>query len=314
MTPILIYLVLYFCLIHIHEGNSYQHQFSIHSADFKYLPDAAYLMTREKFKVPSVVTAEHCKGSAHSNEIFREFCTNELRRLEQNFPSTSKGSPHRVLCAVDNNGQLVGYIDVDKRFRTHGTARLPPPFVCDLVIHPAWRRKGVAGSLLRSAEEVCSKEWNEKKVFLLADCDNKAATTLYLKKGYRPVQVEQGPYFRVDKTEQIRTIIEKSDMKDRFSSSVIDAVLRPYTLSDGNTNLNRYNSDDHHHDDAHNGDEDDLQFWLAAFAATIAHEWDRVLFMKDTSTSPSAKEEKKEERKDERKELNRTPASVEYLW
>jgi GNAT superfamily N-acetyltransferase len=232
---------------------SLQFRYTVKPADFKSLSTASFLMNRERFNVPNPLT----------DPRFIESYQIDLERLEKNFPLTD-GS-HKVAMAVDDETkQLVGYIDIDQRFRTHGAKRLPPPFICDLVVDREWRRQGVGAALLRYAEDVCfnPNQWSNHKLYLIADADNTVATTMYLKQGYRPIQFEKGPHNRIESTNTLISVL--SQLLDSHSHSVVDNdIINCYTKG-------------------HDYQGNDLPFMIELFATTIVQEWDRVLFMKSS--------------------------------
>jgi GNAT superfamily N-acetyltransferase len=204
------------------------------------LSRVSYLMSRERLKIPA------SNLNPFIDPAFSLSYTNELERLEKNYSKGNSG-PHRVAMATDNEtNELIGYIDLDKRFRTDVSEvrRLPPPWISDLVVDPAWRRKGVAKEMLQYMEAVCfnPKEWNYKKLYLLSDMNNVAGTSLYLKNGFRPVQFEIGESANIKKTASMKTVLSSAGAGD----------IR----------------------------DDDLPALLGFFASQYAQEWDRVLFVK----------------------------------
>ena len=146
--------------------------YTIIPATFECLSTVSYLMSRERLKVPST------NLNPFPDAAFSLQYTNELKRLEKNFPPEGGPGPHRVAMAVDDENKLVGYIDIDKRFRTNvrEVKRLPPPFISDLVVDENWRRKGVAAALLRYAEYVCfnPKEWYTRASLLKPFSDSES--------------------------------------------------------------------------------------------------------------------------------------------
>lgn len=159
---------------------------------FEALKDVSYMMSRERLRVPS------SNLNPFTDTAFVQSYINELKRLEKNWPTAKGAKVHQAAVATcDETGKVVGYIDIDKRFRDDQSIvrRLPAPYISDLVVDERWRRQGVAKRLIRFAEDICfdSKQWHLRKLHLMADVDNVAATTLYLKDGYIPLKMEKGP-------------------------------------------------------------------------------------------------------------------------
>ena len=109
---------------------------------------------------------------------------------------------HKVLCLVDQScTSLVGLAEVSMQPADGNTA--PPfpmprllkqlnfqpqyPYLSNLVIDRAYRRKGYAKKLVRACE-IQAVEWGHSKIFLHVDLDYPAATGLYANLGYSTIR------------------------------------------------------------------------------------------------------------------------------
>ncbi|MEM7727500.1 MAG: GNAT family N-acetyltransferase [Cyanobacteria bacterium P01_A01_bin.45] len=104
-------------------------------------------------------------------------------------------SPHHIcLVAVDTQAKtlqnIVGTVELNLRFSDPWM--LPKktfPYLSNLAVHPLYRRKGVASSLLKSCEKV-SMAWGFEDIYLHVLENNCKARQLYFKSGYRVQNLE----------------------------------------------------------------------------------------------------------------------------
>ena len=156
---------------------------------------AAYYMSIEIMKIP---IAE----ASLSSPVFNMIYLRELDRLKENYPSNEDESLHQIIVAKNDEDEVIGYIDIDRR-QTFAW-RFPLPYISDLVVQPSWRNKGVATSLLQYCSDVvCKSEWMENRVNLLVETDNDKALSLYNTLNFWPVHAETGP---MDDSSMIKTI------------------------------------------------------------------------------------------------------------
>jgi ribosomal-protein-alanine N-acetyltransferase len=76
-------------------------------------------------------------------------------------------------------GEMVGFVAGDAR-RSENTG-----WILTLGVHPQWRRKGIAKDLM----EICEKEMGMSRVKLTVRRGNQSALNLYLKLGYKQVDI-----------------------------------------------------------------------------------------------------------------------------
>lgn len=162
---------------------------------------AAYYMSIEIMKIP-------ISEASLSSPVFNMIYLRELDRLRENYPDNEDESLHQIIVAKNNEDEVVGYIDIDRR--QNFALRFPLPYISDLVVQPSWRNKGVATSLLKYCSDVvCKSEWMETQVNLLVETDNDRALSLYNRLDFWPVHAETGP---MDDSSMIKTIpINSSD-------------------------------------------------------------------------------------------------------
>lgn len=156
---------------------------------------AAYYMSIEIMKIP-------VSEASLSSPVFNMIYLRELDRLKENYPSNEDESLHQIIVAKNDEDEVVGYIDIDRR-QTFAW-RFPLPYISDLVVQPSWRNRGVATSLLQYCSDVvCKSEWMENRVNLLVETDNERALSLYNRLHFWPVHAETGP---MDDSSMIKTI------------------------------------------------------------------------------------------------------------
>jgi ribosomal protein S18 acetylase RimI-like enzyme len=61
------------------------------------------------------------------------------------------------------------------------------PYLCNLAVAPAARRRGVAKRLVRICEEIAMRQWDHDCMYLHVGSGNAAAVALYENSGFVPV-------------------------------------------------------------------------------------------------------------------------------
>ncbi len=126
--------------------------------------------------------------------LVRQFLyLSELSRLQGNFPYSAPDHSFFVACQKTTDGPgsiqndiIVGFVDVDARPGTK-ESDAPRPYLSDLAVHPAYRRKGVAQSLVRECEEEV-KIWGKDELHLRVEKRNNGALNMYSKLGYEALE------------------------------------------------------------------------------------------------------------------------------
>lgn len=105
-------------------------------------------------------------------------------------------APHHLcLVAVDTqeaNNSLAGTVELGVRY-SDAWAQKGKSFVylSNLAVHPSYRRRGIASSLLAECEKTAS-QWGFQDIYLHVLENNHTARQLYFKLGYRVHKVESG--------------------------------------------------------------------------------------------------------------------------
>lgn len=168
----------------------FQAKFKIEYGTLESVYTAAYYMTIARLKI-------HVDHASISSPTFNLMYTNELERLKDNL--TKDRNEHQVIVAKSNEDEVVGYLDIDRRNVL--TERFPTPYISDIIIQPAFRRRGICTSLLLYCDDIiCRQEWNEDKLYLWVESDNKKAIKLYMALNYQPFAAETGPVDDCSKT------------------------------------------------------------------------------------------------------------------
>lgn len=103
-------------------------------------------------------------------------------------------SPNQLcLVAVDRTpgqGQnLTGTVEIGLRSTDPWSGVKRFPYLSNLAVHPNYRRRGVAKSLLLSCEQIC-QDWGFQDLYLHVLEHNYQARQLYLNLGYKIFQIE----------------------------------------------------------------------------------------------------------------------------
>ena len=122
----------------------------------------------------------------------------ELNRLQQNFPYADQ-QRHCMFVAINDDKQIVGFVDIDAR---PATRRIDPPrpYLSDLAVHPDYRRKGIAATLIKKCEELVQQDKlvvKEKALYIRVEQANGAAIQMYDKFQY---QAQKHEIFGVEDT------------------------------------------------------------------------------------------------------------------
>lgn len=151
--------------------------------------------------------------STNKNPIMRSIrYLLELDRLQNNFPyntNTDKseiGGRHYYLVAtpIEDDAKIVGFCDIDgrlpksengvgvglpkKKMKTMATVQRPCPYFSDLVVHPSYRRRGIASSLVSDAERRAKNQWKHEKLYLCIRLDDDLILRMYSDRGYELVE------------------------------------------------------------------------------------------------------------------------------
>lgn len=111
---------------------------------------------------------------------------------------------HTVIGVKIKNGELVGFVDLSLQTRSGSRVALEnlpfsqrsarytdlSPYLCNFLIAPAHRKKGLGRFLLRLCEER-AKAWGYSELFLHVDMKTLAPMKLYLSSNFQPVQMQE---------------------------------------------------------------------------------------------------------------------------
>jgi ribosomal protein S18 acetylase RimI-like enzyme len=131
----------------------------------------------------------------------------ELNRLQQNFPrmdvnlhcmfvaiaTTTNNDNNAADDNVINDGEkrriIIGFCDVDGRIPNQNTGYIynPRPYVADMCVDPAFRRRGIGQQLIRACEDFSRNVIQKSHVYLRVERKNKAGVQLYTGMGYQQV-------------------------------------------------------------------------------------------------------------------------------
>ena len=183
-------------------------EFNIREARYSDLGQVADLTT-DAFFFSSNTKAT----STNKNPIMRSIrYLLELDRLQNNFPyhtnndKSEIGGRHFYLVAtpIEDDANIVGFCDIDgrlpksengvrvglpkKKMKTMATVQRPRPYFSDLVVHPSYRRRGIASSLVSDAERRAKNQWKHEKLYLCIRLDDDLILRMYSDRGYELVE------------------------------------------------------------------------------------------------------------------------------
>lgn len=137
----------------------------------------------------------------------------ELDRLQNNFPynnNIENDGRHFYLVAtpMTDDTKIIGFCDIDGRIpraigfslsfsplpfatstarKSMADVRRPEPYFSDLVVHPSYRRRGIASSLASEAESR-AKNLNYDELFLCVRPDDDVVLQMYNERGYEVIE------------------------------------------------------------------------------------------------------------------------------
>lgn len=132
----------------------------------------------------------------------------ELNRLQQNFPYADPNH-FMYVATTRTNGDLsiVAFCDVDGRPATR-RFDAPRPYLSDLVVHPHYRRRGIAKRLVEFIEtRIVQGEMESPFLYIRVERDNDAARIMYQNMDYRPIS---HPIFGIEDT----TVLLRKDFEE----------------------------------------------------------------------------------------------------
>jgi ribosomal protein S18 acetylase RimI-like enzyme len=139
----------------------------------------------------------------------------ELDRLQQNFPYSDER--HSVFVAVaTETKQVIAFVDVDARPATR-KRDAPRPYLSDLCISSAWRRRGIATSLVRTCERTVCHDMKRRELYIRVEQANRAAIQMYKNLHY---QQQDHDYFGVEDTTMLLHKSLKRNDKESTSTAV----------------------------------------------------------------------------------------------
>jgi ribosomal protein S18 acetylase RimI-like enzyme len=184
-------------------------EFHIREATYSDLGQVADLTTDAFF-----FSTTNANTSAIKNPIMRTIrYLLELDRLQNNFPyknndNNENDGRHFYLVAtpLKDDVQIIGFCDIDGRMSkaknevigsglglstkktTMTTVQRPCPYFSDLVVHPSYRRRGVASSLASEAECRAKNNWKYDELFLCIRLNDGMILRMYIDRGYEIVE------------------------------------------------------------------------------------------------------------------------------
>lgn len=154
----------------------------------------------------------------------------ELSRLQGNFPYGNVEHTFFIACLrqdsssnIKNNNKetIIGFVDVDARPGTN-ESDAPRPYLSDLAVLPAYRRKGIAQALIHECETE-AKLWGKDELYLRVERKNDGALDMYRNKlGYEALDHH---YFGVkDTTILLRRKFEEDNKKEQKIHAGVEEV------------------------------------------------------------------------------------------
>ncbi len=110
------------------------------------------------------------------------------------------------------------------------------PYLCNLCIAPAYRRRGLGRKLCQICEEIVLKEWKRDRIYLHVENKNLAAQSLYSKSGYNRLHYKLTPWeVKIYSLDQIMYYCKFLKLDSSLSSStafVSEVMSIPQTATD----------------------------------------------------------------------------------
>ena len=113
----------------------------------------------------------------------------ELDRLQGNFPYDDLDLHfYLVACSGEDDDEIVGFCDVDGRVgEAAKKVRRPQPYLSDLAVDPAYRRRGIASALVAEAERRAAR-MGFGELYLGVKASNAPALRMYAERGYEAIE------------------------------------------------------------------------------------------------------------------------------
>jgi len=107
----------------------------------------------------------------------------ELNRLQQNFPYNDADRHVMLVATCSNTKEVVAFCDLDARPPTRPTDP-PRPYLSDLAVIPAFRRRGIAKLMVETSEGIAQTDMKKEGMYIKVEENNVAAVQMYDKLGY----------------------------------------------------------------------------------------------------------------------------------
>jgi len=136
------------------------------------------------------------KGTKEQLQLIMQICYLFVPKLL--FPNLMK---HSLIGAKTPSGELIGFVDLSLQTSSGSLLALKSmtysqrsttydvlkPYLCNLLIAPKYRRRGIAKRLIKSCE-IKAKEWEQSEIYLHADITDVASMKLYISLQFEPIQ------------------------------------------------------------------------------------------------------------------------------